>query len=101
MYVKEEYNNSNYKYYFNNDNILIVTNKNCYQNYNSQFCDCYLYNYKERLGSKARECNVNQNLYEIDYSNIKNRDIFNIYNIAIVIIALLFVIMIKELLVWK
>ena len=100
MYVKEEYNNANYKYYFNNDNLLIVTNNNCYLNYNNQYCDCYLYNYKERLASKARACNVNQNLYEIDYNNIKDKDINNMYSIAMIIIALLFAMMVKVIL-WK
>ena len=100
MYVKKEYNNSEYKYYFNNDNILIVTNKNCYQNYNNQYCDCYLYNYKERIGTKARACSVNQNLYEIDYKNIKDKDINNIYSIAMFIIGILIAIMVKVI-IWR
>ena len=100
MYVKEEFNNSNYRYYFNNDNILIITNKNCYQNYNTQYCDCYLYNEREKIGSKAKSCNVNQTLYEIDYKNIKDKDLNNIYSIAMFIIAILFAMMIKVVL-WR
>ena len=100
MYVKDEYNNPKYKYYLNNDNILIVTNNNCYQNYNTQYCDCYLYDHKDRIGSKARACNINQNLYEIDYNNIKDKDIFNMYSIAMFIIATLIAIMVKVI-IWK
>ena len=98
MYVKDEYNNSQYKYYFNNDNILIVTNNNCYQNFNNQYCDCYLYNVKKSIGSEAKSCNVNQNLYEINYNNIERKNNFDINTITIVVIAILFTIMISNLL---
>lgn len=41
LYMPNELINSNYTYYINNNYITIRTNKNCYNNYNSTYCDCY------------------------------------------------------------
>lgn len=70
IYVPEELYNENYNYYFDGENIRIETNKNCYAQYNSTYCDCYIYNQKENISSEKYACNNN-----IDNTKIANEKI--------------------------
>lgn len=70
IYIPEELYNENYNYYFDNEYIRIETNKNCYTQYNSTYCDCYLYNTKENITSEPYACNNN-----IDNTRIANEKI--------------------------
>lgn len=40
-YLPTELINSKYKYTLSDGVIRVITNNNCYQNYNSTYCDCY------------------------------------------------------------
>lgn len=66
IYIPIEYNNSNYRYYENGNYIRIVTNNNCYTQYNTTYCDIYDYNVERNLISKTYTGNNNPNLVEID-----------------------------------
>lgn len=59
IYVPEDYIDSDYKYNFNGDYIIIRTNNNCRTSYNTIYCDCYAYNYKTNVISEAYECTYN------------------------------------------
>lgn len=39
-YMPSDLINSNYTYYLNNNYYVVRTNNNCYNNYNTQYCDC-------------------------------------------------------------
>lgn len=70
LYVPSDYINSSYSYRFNGDYITIITNSNCYNNYNTQYCDCYQYNYKNNVMSTSYSCNTNNNSPIIPYTSI-------------------------------
>lgn len=40
IYLDNDLINNNYTYYLSNNTIVIRTNENCYNNYNTQYCDC-------------------------------------------------------------
>ena len=66
IYIPNEYNNTNYRYFENGNYIRIVTNNNCYTQYNNTYCDIYDYNVERNLISKTYTGNSNPNLVEID-----------------------------------
>ena len=107
IYIPTEYINQNYKYTLNGDEITIITNENCEMNYNSQYCDCIRYNEKYNIITNRYQCNRNPNNYiisssqltdDINYSERITNRYKNEYVIlyGIVIIALIFIIMIKK-----
>lgn len=75
IYVPESYLNSNYNYYFNNNYIRIITNSNCYQNYNSTYCDCYDFNYANNVMSESISCNTSTNLSKINFNSLSSEPI--------------------------
>lgn len=85
LYVPEELNQSNYKYNYNGDYIIIRTNQNCRIQNNNQYCNCYYYNWKTNVTSVAYECNyTTTSNYTIAYNNITsdinyNQTITNAY----------------------
>lgn len=98
-YLPTEYINSNYKYTISNGVIRVITNNNCYQNYNSTYCDCYdVYINNDYLVSNSTSCNntpatyVSSNTftddfyYRVDFDKILI--IFLIMSIFIVLIPL-------------
>lgn len=66
IYIPIEYINTQYRYYENGNYIRIVTNNNCYTQYNTTYCDVYDYNIERNLISKTYTGNNNPNLVEID-----------------------------------
>lgn len=107
IYIPTEYINENYKYTINGDEITIITNENCENNYNNQYCDCMKYNERYNIITNRYSCNRNTNNYilnsnqftdDINYSYRITNDFKNNYIIlyGIVIIALLFVITMKK-----
>lgn len=107
IYIPTEYINQNYKYTLNGDEITIITNENCENNYNSQYCDCMRYNIRYNIITNRYQCNRNPNNYiissnqltdDINYSYRITNEYTNNYIIlyGIVIIALIFIIMIKK-----
>lgn len=59
IYIPEDYNKNNWKYTINNDTITIITNENCYNQYNSTYCDCRQFNMKYNLITEPYSCNSN------------------------------------------
>ena len=107
IYIPKEYINENYKYQISGDEITIITNENCYTNYNNQYCDCIRYNERYNIKTERYECNRNASNYilnssqltdDVNYSYRITNDYKNNYIIlyGIVIIALLFIITIKK-----
>lgn len=70
IYIPADYINSNYSYRFDGDYITIITNNNCYTQYNTQYCNCYRYNWKNNVMSNVINCNTNSNLAEIPIESI-------------------------------
>lgn len=66
IYIPENYNKNTYDYYINGNNIRIITNNNCYTQYNTTYCDIYEYNIENNLISRTYNGNANPNLIEID-----------------------------------
>lgn len=63
-YLPNNLINSNYKYTISNGVIRVITNNNCYQNYNSTYCDCYdVYLNNDYLVSNSVSCNFNPTSY--------------------------------------
>lgn len=107
VYIPSEYINENYKYTLNQDEITIITNENCYTNYNNQYCDCIKYNEKYNIVTERYQCNRNPSNYiisssqlteDVNYSTRITNEYKNNYIVlyGIVIIALLFVVMTKK-----
>ena len=107
IYIPNEYINNNYKYTISGDEITIITNKNCYNNYNNEYCDCMRYNEKYNIITETYQCNRNPSNYilssnqvtdDINYSERITNKYKNEYIIlyGIVIIALLFIITMKK-----
>jgi hypothetical protein len=72
IYIPSELNNSNYQYKISDDHIIVITNRNCYTQYNSTYCDCYYYNYKNNLTSSTYTCNTNNSSTSLNYSSISS-----------------------------
>ena len=70
IYIPSSVVNQQYSYRFNGDYIDIITNVSCYQNYNTTYCNCYRYNYKNNVLSEVYSCNTNSNSPSINYNYI-------------------------------
>lgn len=71
LYIPNDFVNENWKYNFNGDYIIIRTNRNCRTNYNTTYCDCMTYNYKNNVVSTTYECNYTSDSNQtIAYSSI-------------------------------
>lgn len=83
--------NSNYKYTATNDYIRVYTNENCYNQYNSQYCDCYyIYPKLDYLQSEKTSCNVSNLNNTINYNTFTDN---YYYRIDFLNILLMFFIM--------
>lgn len=68
-YLPSELLNNNYDYFYNNNYFIVRTNKNCYTNYNTQYCDCYnVFNNNHYLVSSAYSCTSPNTQYKIPFS---------------------------------
>lgn len=70
IYIPTPYINQNYSYRINGDFITIITNVGCYANYNTTYCNCYYYNYKQNLISDVYSCSTNNNNPSIPFISI-------------------------------
>lgn len=107
IYIPNEYINEEYKYTISGDEVTIITNENCYTNYNNQYCDCRKYNEKYNIITEKYQCNRNTSNYilnsnqftsDINYSTRITNEFKSNYIIlyGIVIIALLFIITVRK-----
>lgn len=72
IYIPENYKNDRFSYKIYNDFILIITDQNCRTSYNTTYCTCYYYNYKNNVMSEAYECNTNNSNPTIAYNSISS-----------------------------
>lgn len=76
IYIPKQYNNANYKYILDGENINIITNNNCYTNYNNTYCDTYKYNMRTNIITQpySSNNNVSNNIIKYEYitSDINN-----------------------------
>lgn len=70
IYIPSNMVNSNYIYRFNGDFIDITTNLNCYNSYNTTYCDCYRYEYKNNVISNVYTCSTNSSSPVISFNYI-------------------------------
>lgn len=70
LYIPQEYNNRNYKYRMSGDYINIITEDGCYTNYNTTYCNCYIYNWKLNVIGGYNSCNNASSTSDINYSKI-------------------------------
>ena len=62
--------NQNYYYNISNNYIVVRTNNNCYQNYQTTYCDCYnVYPQLDYIVTTAYSCNYNQTTQNVAYSS--------------------------------
>ena len=82
-YLPSQFINENYRFTISNDYYVVHTNNNCYNNYNTTYCDCYnVYPKMDYVSTQAYSCNYNpsnylvadtfvsDNWYRLDLSNI-------------------------------
>lgn len=79
IYIPEKYINENYKYIIDNEDIIIITNNNCNQNYNTTYCDAIRYNQRENILTEPYQININQNNNIISIEHITSDMINNTY----------------------
>lgn len=72
IYIPNNLINQNYSYRINGDFIDIITNQSCYTNYNTTYCNCYRYNYKNNITTDVYSCSTNNNNPVINYQLITN-----------------------------
>lgn len=107
IYVPELYNKNTYYYYFSGDNIQIITNNNCYTQYSTIYCDCYMYNLDYNTISNSVSCSRSSSGYQINYNyitsdiNFSNRATTQFFYskgilLLIVILAILFATMLLK-----
>ena len=66
-YLPSQYINQNYKYTLSNDIITVRTNNNCFQQYNTTYCDCYdIFPHLDYSSTLAYSCNYNPTNYLAD-----------------------------------
>lgn len=63
-YLPSNLINSDYKYQLNGDYFKVITNQNCYTQYNSTYCDCFnVYPHLDYIVSEKSSCNTNVNSF--------------------------------------
>lgn len=73
IYIKDELLNQNYEYYYNNNYFIIRTNKNCYTNYNTTYCDCFnMFQNNGYLVSSSYSCTQPSQQYRLNYNELTN-----------------------------
>lgn len=64
VFIPGELIDNSYKYTISDGVIRVITDNNCYQNYNSTYCDCYdVYINNDYMISNTIQCNANPTNY--------------------------------------
>lgn len=59
-YLPSDYINNSYRYVLSDDHIRIITNENCYTQYNNTYCNCFdIYPRYDYITSGTSSCNIN------------------------------------------
>lgn len=87
FYVPNNLKNENYTYYISdNNNVIIITNENCYNQFGTNYCDCInLYPNLDYVYSNKYTCSASNYNYSIPYNNITS-DYWYRLNIAQILI---------------
>lgn len=95
-YMPNELFNNNFHYTINNDYYVVHTNRNCFTQYNTTYCDCYnVYPKLDYNISQSYQCAYNVST-SISYSNFTNNIWYRIDLVNILIIfTILFIFIIK------
>lgn len=92
LYMPNQYINSYYQYYLDNNYILVRTNNNCYTQYSTTYCDCFRvfpnYNY---VKSDIYSCSGGS--YYVNSNQLSN-DIFQLPNVSNIFITYFIIIFI-------
>lgn len=96
IYIPAEMLNSNFTYYYDDYFITIVTNNNCYTQYNSTYCDCNKFILSNNVITDTYVCNISQNLPKIQYSSLSDNvndslTINNLYLSNTIVYLLMFI----------
>uniref|UniRef100_A0AAU8AXG7 Uncharacterized protein n=1 Tax=Dulem virus 71 TaxID=3145782 RepID=A0AAU8AXG7_9VIRU len=70
IYIPNDYNNSSYSYFLNDNFITINTNDECRTQYNTTYCTCFSYYYDNNIISDSYECSSSSNSRLIPYESI-------------------------------
>lgn len=92
-YLPNEFINSNFRYSINNYYYTIRTNRNCYTQYSTTYCDCYdIYYTNSYLQTNAYQCNFNTTT-NINYNNFTDNFYYryDFDKIMIIFICILFI----------
>lgn len=72
-YLPSELINQNYKYRINGDYYVIIKNTNCYNSYNTTYCDCVnVFPRMDYIQSETYSCSSTQSSNYIPYTNFTN-----------------------------
>ena len=78
-YLPSDLINSNYLYNVSNNYIVVRTNRNCYQNYNTTYCDCYnVYPELDYMVTTDYDCNYTQSNANIPYTSFTSNTWYRI-----------------------
>lgn len=72
IYIPDEMLDSNFSYYYDDNYITIITDNNCYTQYNSTFCDCNRFILSNNVVTDSYSCNINQNLPKLNYNSLSD-----------------------------
>lgn len=70
QYIPKDYINNNWYYRYNGDYVIITTDVQCYQNYNTTYCNCIQYNWKTNVMETMYQCARQQTNNDIPRTNI-------------------------------
>lgn len=93
-YLPSNFINSNYVYTYNNDYYVVRTNNNCYQNYNTYYCDCYnIYPNNDYLVSNSYSCSYSTSSVTFDSSVFTSNYFYrlDLYKTMIILLVILIV----------
>lgn len=89
-YLPSQFINNNYRYTISNDYYIVHTNNNCFQQYNTTYCDCYnVYPKMDYVYTQAYSCGYNSSTnFDV---NTFSSDIW--YRLDLVSILIIFLIL--------
>lgn len=94
LYMPSEYINSNYIYFYNNNDIIVNTRQNCYNQYNTTYCDCFhVFINNNYVTSNTYQCSTTSNNSIISYDRFSS-DIFNLPNFSNIFIIYISIVVI-------
>lgn len=92
-YLPTNFINNNYRYSINNYYYTVRTNKNCYTQYSTTYCDCYdIYFNNNYLSTDSYQCIYNSST-NINVSNFTDNEYYRIDMPQILLMFFIIVVM--------